>query len=55
MTTKETIETLEKFNAWRRGDELMEMPSPKLIGQAIDSAIEKIKTIEDEKIHKNIS
>jgi len=48
MTTKETIEILEYHNAWRRSDELMEMPSPKLIGQAIDSAIEKLKTIEDE-------
>lgn len=49
MTTKETIELLEEFNKWRRGDELIEMIPPKLIGQAIDSAIKKLKTIEDEK------
>lgn len=48
MTTKETIEILETFNKWRRNDELTEMPSPKLIGIAIDSAIEKLKTIDDE-------
>ena len=42
MTTQEAIETLVKYNDWRRGAE-MPQPDPKTIGQAIDAAIEALK------------
>lgn len=39
MTTTEAIEILKRHNEWRRGGD-SEMDDPKLIGQAIDRAIE---------------
>ena len=33
------LQTLKDFNAWRRSDEAMEQPDPKVIGEAIDWAI----------------
>lgn len=41
-----TVALLKHFNAWRRGDERLEMPNPAEIGLAIDSAIELIETLE---------
>ncbi len=38
-----TVALLKHFNAWRRGDERLEMPNPAEIGLAIDSAIELIE------------
>ena len=35
----ETIAFLQKFNAWRRGDETLEMPHPAEIGANIQDAI----------------
>lgn len=35
----ETIAFLQKFNAWRRGDETLEMPHPAEIGANIQEAI----------------
>ena len=44
MTRQETIETLRKYNVWRRYDgpigEGPTMPDPTVIGEAIDTAIE---------------
>ena len=34
------LQTLKDFNRWRRGDEGMEQPDPKAIGEAIDWAID---------------
>jgi hypothetical protein len=44
MTTTEIIETLRAHNEWRRGnDGGGEMLAPKLIGEAIDAAIEVLE------------
>jgi hypothetical protein len=40
MTQEQTIQTLRRFNAWRRGEETLEQPSPAIAGQAIDRIIE---------------
>ena len=39
----ETIAFLQKFNAWRRGDETLEMPSPAEIGATIDDAVNLLR------------
>jgi hypothetical protein len=36
----QTIQTLQRYNAWRRGDDVIEHPEPRLIGKAIDRIIE---------------
>jgi hypothetical protein len=33
------LQTLTRFNAWRRGDDDIEQPDPKAIGEAIDWAV----------------
>ena len=38
MTKQDVINTLTTFNEWRRGSEI-EMLKPKLIGEAIDEAV----------------
>lgn len=38
MTIKQAIKTLIRANRWRRGAEI-EMPDPKVFGEAIDVAI----------------
>jgi hypothetical protein len=40
---QKTIETLRRFNQWRRGDESIEQPDPTEIGVAIDDAIKCIE------------
>jgi hypothetical protein len=34
------IQILQRFNAWRRCDDVMEQPNPKEIGEALDWLIE---------------
>lgn len=46
MKTKEIIKTLKDFNEWRRGGN-GKMLDPKVIGEAIDEAIKKLKTIKN--------
>jgi hypothetical protein len=41
------LQTLKDYNAWRRGDESLEQPDPKAIGEAIDYAITVIRAAED--------
>jgi hypothetical protein len=43
---KEHIQTLKRFNAWRRGDDVIEQPNPKAVGQAIDAVIEHLAALE---------
>lgn len=46
MTRKEVIDILTIFNAWRRGDdESISHPHPKIIGKAIDFAIDDLITL----------
>lgn len=44
MTLQEAIKILEEYNKWRRGAEIPQ-PNPKLIGEAIDIAINQLKQI----------
>jgi hypothetical protein len=41
------LQTLRDFNAWRRGDEAIEQPDPKTIGEAIDWAISYIEAVDE--------
>ena len=34
------IQILQRFNAWRRSEEVIEQPNPKEIGEALDWLIE---------------
>ena len=42
MTPTETTTILRQFNEWRRGDEDIPQPDPRVIGEAIDAAVEMI-------------
>lgn len=42
MTPTEVAATLRQFNEWRRGDDDIEQPDPREIGEAIDAAVEMI-------------
>ena len=43
MTPAETAAFLRQFNEWRRGDDDIEQPAPREIGEAIDAAVEMIE------------
>ena len=43
MTLKTALIVLEYYNKWRRGDESLDQPSPKRIGEAIDIIIEHFR------------
>ena len=43
MTTAEVAAFLRQFNEWRRGDDDIEQPAPREIGEAIDAAVEMIE------------
>ena len=47
MTPAETAAILRQFNEWRRGDETVEQPDPREIGEAIDAAVEMIERIDE--------
>ena len=51
MTPTEVTAILRQFNEWRRGEgEDLQMPNPRVIGEAIDAAVEMIDRLEaDEK------
>ena len=40
------IQTLKRYNAWRRGDEVIEQPNPRAIGEAIDWLVEHYVALE---------
>jgi hypothetical protein len=44
----EHIQTLKRFNAWRRGDEVIEQPNPRAIGEALDWLIENYASMKAE-------
>ena len=46
MTPTETTTILRQLNEWRRGDEDIPQPDPRVIGEAIDAAIEMIERME---------
>jgi hypothetical protein len=51
MKTETTIQILEDYNKWRRGDESIENPLPTEIGHAIDDAVRKLKAAEEYEYH----
>ena len=42
------IQILQRFNAWRRGSDVIEQPNPKEIGEALDWLIENYVAIKAE-------
>jgi len=39
MKTEQAIQVLRDYNLWRRGDDAMEQPDPREIGEAIDDVL----------------
>jgi len=46
MKTEKAIRVLRDYNLWRRGDEDMDQPDPREIGEAIDSVLVAIQKVE---------
>jgi hypothetical protein len=46
MKTEQAIQVLRDYNLWRRGNEEMEQPDPREIGEAIDSVLVAIQKAE---------
>ena len=49
MKTEQAIQVLREFNLWRRGNEDMDQPDPREIGEAIDSVLVSIQKAEAER------
>jgi hypothetical protein len=49
MKTEKAIQVLRDYNLWRRGNEDMEQPDPREIGEAIDSVLLAIQKAEAER------
>jgi hypothetical protein len=49
MKTEKAIQVLRDYNLWRRGNEDMEQPDPREIGEAIDSVLVAIQKAEAER------
>ena len=49
MKTEKAIQILRDYNLWRRGNEEMEQPDPREIGEAIDSVLVSIQKAEAER------
>ena len=43
MTTSEIVTFLRNFNRWRRGDEDLEQPDVRKVGEMIDAACEQLE------------
>jgi hypothetical protein len=53
MKTEKAIQVLRDYNLWRRGDDAMEQPDPREIGEAIDDVLMAIGDMEEEaKLHR---
>jgi hypothetical protein len=46
--SNQTVNFLRTLNRWRRGDESLDQPCPRVIGQMIDDACEQIERMERE-------
>ena len=44
-----TVQFLRTFNRWRRGDENLEQPCPRIVGEMIDSVCDEIETLKRER------
>jgi hypothetical protein len=49
MKTEKAIQILRDYNLWRRGNEDMDQPDPREIGEAIDSVLVAIQKAEAER------
>jgi hypothetical protein len=49
MKTEKAIQVLRDYNLWRRGNEDMDQPDPREIGEAIDSVLVSIQKAEAER------
>ena len=45
----QTVVFLRALNRWRRGDECMSQPCPRVVGQEIDNACEQIERLTAER------
>lgn len=41
-----TIDYLRQYNEWRRGNERIDQPEPKMLGKYIDQAIKELEEVE---------
>jgi hypothetical protein len=41
----QNVNFLRTFNRWRRGDETLEQPSPRVVGEMIDAACDEIEQL----------
>ena len=56
LKAKDVAKTLKDYNDWRRGDDTIDHPSPKEIGEAIDYAIDILqKSIDDPRASMKLS
>ena len=44
-----TVQFLRTFNRWRRGDENLEQPCPRVVGEMIDAVCDEIETLKRER------
>lgn len=49
------IQILQRYNAWRRGEDVIEQITPREVGEAIDKVIEYVKQLERELDHLDIA
>jgi hypothetical protein len=49
MKTEKAIQVLRDYNLWRRGNEEMEQPDPREIGEAIDDVLMAVEKAEAER------
>jgi hypothetical protein len=47
----QTVNFLRTFNRWRRGDQTLEQPCPRVVGQEIQKACDLIEGLERERDH----
>jgi hypothetical protein len=53
MKTEKAIQVLRDYNLWRKGNEDMDQPDPREIGEAIDDVLMSIGDMEEEaKLHR---
>ncbi len=46
--SNQTVTFLRTFNRWRRGEEALEQPCPRVVGEMIDAACDQIERMERE-------
>jgi len=44
--SNQAVNFLRTFNRWRRGDETLEQPCPRVVGKMIDSACDEIERLQ---------